>query len=114
MQQRFGKYHSENIFSGGSVAFMYRHLFCPSDQGGNDNEDIVQDGDDDQDRSQEKQHRVHIFYIFVVVMDILQRGYSIKQIDTGFLEAFQVLVAFLHAADGGASDSGSVPGSSFT
>ncbi len=107
MQERFGKYHSENIFSGGSVAFMYRHLFCPSDQGGDNYENIVQHGDDDQDRSQKKQHRIHIFYIFVVVMDILQGGYSIKQIDTGFLETFQILVAFLHAADRGGERLGS-------
>ena len=80
---------------------MHRHFFRASDQCGDNDQHIIEHGYENQDRSQEEKHGIHVFHLLVIIMDILQRRDGIEQIDTGLFQPFHILVALLHTADGG-------------
>ena len=101
VQERLGKNHPEDILSRRTVAFMYGHLLGAADQRRNHDQYIIEDGDGDQDDRHENEHVVHVLHLLIIIVDVLQRRDGVRQVYPGFLQAFHILVALLHPADGG-------------
>ena len=100
MQQRFLRQHSVNVLSLSAIALAYAHFLGALHQGGDHNQDVVQQGDQDQERRHNGQQDHLGLHLRIGRVHL---GEGLQEIAEGRalgLDLLQRLMRLLHLADG--------------
>ena len=100
MQQSFLRQHSVNMLSFSAVAFPDAHFLGTLHHGGDHDEDIVQQADDYQQRSYNRQQNHLRLYLRGGSMHVAEGLQEILEACSLRLDLFKRLVRLLHLADG--------------
>ena len=100
MQQSFLRQHSVNMLSFSAVAFPHAHFLGTLHHGGDHDEDIVQQADDYQQRSYNRQQNHLRLYLRGGSMHVAEGLQEILEACSLRLDLFKLLVRFLHLPDG--------------
>ena len=83
MEERFGKDHSDNIASRGSITFMHSHFLRSRHQGRDDNKHIIHYRRKNKRKRKQKKQPRHPAHFGQTVVKVVQGREGVAQLHTG-------------------------------